>query len=115
MQKLLKSIKIFQSYDYKCTATFVWFAVLLSIPVRTPACYSSLDTRQLWTFERILTIYVTSQWYHIIILWLTDLQMQLAADTSIWRPPPYFPSRQLSLKGVACRQVTWRSLYIVAK
>jgi len=46
-----------------------------------------------------------------IILWLTDLQVQLAADTSIWRPPPFFSSRQLSLKGVACRQVT----FIVAK
>jgi len=46
-----------------------------------------------------------------IILWLTDLQVQLAADTSVWRPPPFFSSRQLSLKSVACRQVT----FIVAK
>jgi len=29
MQKLLKSIKIFQSYDYKCNATFLWFTVYL--------------------------------------------------------------------------------------
>jgi len=27
MLKLLKSIKIFQSYDHKCTATFLWFTV----------------------------------------------------------------------------------------
>jgi len=27
MQKLLKSITIFQCYDYKCTATFLWFTV----------------------------------------------------------------------------------------
>jgi len=26
-QKLYKSIKIFQSYDHKCTATFLWFTV----------------------------------------------------------------------------------------
>ena len=27
VQKLYKSIKIFQSYDHKCTATFLWFTV----------------------------------------------------------------------------------------
>ena len=27
VQKLWKAIKIFQSYDYKCTATFLWFTV----------------------------------------------------------------------------------------
>jgi len=27
---LKKSIKIFQSYDYKCSATFLWFTVYIS-------------------------------------------------------------------------------------
>jgi len=29
MQKLYKSIKIFQSYDHKCSATFSWFTVYI--------------------------------------------------------------------------------------
>ena len=29
MYQLLKSIKIFQSYDYKCTAAFLWFTVYI--------------------------------------------------------------------------------------
>ena len=38
MQKLYKSINIFQSYDHKCTATFLWFTVynqltLLQLPM----------------------------------------------------------------------------------
>ena len=27
--KIYKSIKIFQSYDHKCTATFLWFTVYM--------------------------------------------------------------------------------------
>jgi len=29
VQKILKLIEIFQSYDHKCTATFLWFTVYL--------------------------------------------------------------------------------------
>jgi len=31
MQKVLKSIKIFQSYGHKCTASFLWFTVYMYI------------------------------------------------------------------------------------
>jgi len=31
MQNLLKSIKIFHSYDHKCTTTFLWLTVQLTV------------------------------------------------------------------------------------
>jgi len=37
MQKLLKSTKIFQSYDYNCTATFLWFTVYIALQCKVSA------------------------------------------------------------------------------
>ena len=33
VQKLWKSIKIFQSYDHKCSVTFLWFTVYIQVPI----------------------------------------------------------------------------------
>jgi len=46
MKKLLKSIKIFQSYDHKCTATFLWFTVYVVLHIRIPA-FSTLQWRMM--------------------------------------------------------------------
>ena len=32
VQKFIKLIEIFQSYDHKCTATFLWFTVESAYP-----------------------------------------------------------------------------------
>ena len=57
MQKLSKSIKIFQSYDHKCTTAFLWFT-----------CMSAyVDVRRVWTCwsTNCVTVWDTfvSLWY----------------------------------------------------
>jgi len=37
--KIVKSIMIFQSYDHKCTATFLWFTVYIVSHKKTPKLF----------------------------------------------------------------------------
>ena len=47
MQKLYKAIEILQSYDHKCTATFLWFTVYFQFPfdLLMVTCIGSLHLR----------------------------------------------------------------------